>query len=154
MTRRRVVPAASSLLLVLLTGCANPYSQFYTAGLGGRSIHEISAHEGHPQLYKPLSLGVRVRDLSDDLRRKIGSNRGVVVTVVFKGSPAFNADIMRGDIITRINYEVVADRQSFDGILGRYAGQGIVLQTFREGQERQVKLRLDSPAVGASGKER
>ena len=152
MTRSVVLVASCGLFL--LAGCANPYNQFYNDRLGGKSIHEISAHEGHPQLYKPLSLGVRVRDLSDDLRRKIGSNRGVVVTVVFKGSPAFNADIMRGDIITRINYEVVADRQSFDGILGRYAGQGIVLQTFREGQERQVKLRLDSPAVGASGKER
>ena len=149
----RSLVLAVFFVLVLLAGCVNLYSEYY---LGEKPVHEIPkliAHEGDPQ-YKPLSLGVRVRDLSDDLRRKIGSNRGVVVTVVFKGSPAFNADIMRGDIITRINYEVVADRQSFDGILGRYAGQGIVLQTFREGQERQVELRLDSPAVGASGKER
>ena len=55
---------------------------------------------------------------------------------------------MCGDIITRINDEIVSDRQSYSGILGRYAGKEIVLQTYREGQERQVELRLGSHAVG------
>ncbi len=100
------------------------------------------------------SLGVHVNNLSDELCREIGSNHGVVVNVVVKGSPAFNADIMRGDIITRINDGVVADGQSFGEILGRYAGQEIVLQTFRDGQERRVELRLRLPSVGSSGRER
>jgi S1-C subfamily serine protease len=86
---------------------------------------------------------VYVNDLTDDLRKEIGSNRGVVVNVVVKGSPAFNADIMHGDIITKINDEVVSDVQSFGATVGRYAGQEVVLQTYREGRERQVPVRLN-----------
>jgi membrane-associated protease RseP (regulator of RpoE activity) len=89
-------------------------------------------------------VGLWFNDLTDELRRTIGSNRGVVVTAVIKGSPAFNADIMRGDIITRINDEIVADRQSFSAALGRYAGKEIVLETYRNGVKRMVSLRLDS----------
>ena len=37
---------------------------------------------------KLLPLGVHVNDLTDDLRKQLGSNRGVVVNVVVKGSPA------------------------------------------------------------------
>ena len=155
MTRSLILAVLCALLL--LAGCANPYSRFHTDRLDGKSVHEIPhliSHEGDAQIYKPLSLGVKVRDLSDDLRRKIGSNRGVVVNVVVKGSPASQADIMRGDIITRINYEVVSDVQGFRETIDRYAGQEIVLQTFREGQERRLELDLGPPAVGASGRER
>jgi hypothetical protein len=267
--RRAAFLAASIVLLILLSGCANPYGQFYTDQLGGRSIHDfpmLVASEGNPQLYstsdherdgrallengyvligfstfnagpvdskqamrqgkkvgaalvmvqsqytntvtgtipytvqnpsqtvttyhsgsiygsggyggysgtstttvpggyttqqipysvnrfdyaatfwaksKPLVLGVHVNDLNDDLRKEIGSNRGVVVDVVVKGSPAFNADIIRGDIVTRINEEVVSDVQSFGTTVGRYAGQEVILRTYRDGQEREVKLLLN-----------
>jgi len=95
---------------------------------------------------KPLSLGVQVNDLTDEMRREIGSNRGVVVNVVVKGSPAFNADIIRGDIITRINDETIADAQIFGATVSRYAGQDVVLHTYRDGHDREVALRLN-PAV-------
>ena len=266
---RGVIPAASCVLLLLFTGCANPYSRFYTDQLGGQSIHEVRAlitHEGEPRLYAtsdhgrdsralqennyyrigysnfnasaidskkalrqakkvgaaivliqsrytntvtgsipytvsnpsqtvtshhsgtvyasggyggysgtsttivpggytthqiPYSvnrydylatfwvkgtrprLGVQPEDLSDDLRRKIGSNSGIVVSCVVKGSPAFKADIMRGDIITRINDEIVSDAQSLERSLDRFAGQEVVLLTLRDGRERRVELRLN-----------
>jgi serine protease Do len=268
---RRIFPAAT-LAFLLLAGCANPYAQFYTDQLGGRSIEEfpiIDPHKGEPQLYstndherdgrallengfvligyssfnagpvdsknavghakkvgativlvqsqytntvtgaipytvqnpsqtattyhsgsvygsggygsysgtstttvpggytthqipysvnrydyaatfwaksKPLSLGVHTNDLTDEMRRAIGSNRGVVVNVVVKGSPAFNADIMRGDIITMINDEMITDAQSFGAIVSRYAGQDVVLHTYREGRKREVVLRLNPSA--------
>jgi hypothetical protein len=52
--RRHAFLAASIVLLILLDGCANPYTQFYTDQLGGRSIHEfpmIAVSEADPQLY-------------------------------------------------------------------------------------------------------
>jgi hypothetical protein len=95
---------------------------------------------------KPHSLGVHANDLTDDMRREIGSNRGVVVKVVVRDSPAFNADIMSGDIITKINDEVISDAQGFYAIIARYAGQEVVLHTYREGREREVPLRLNPAA--------
>ena len=52
--RRNALWATSLLLLILLGGCVNPYSQFYTDQLGGRSINEfpiLIANKGDPQLY-------------------------------------------------------------------------------------------------------
>lgn len=95
---------------------------------------------------KPLPLGVQVNDLTDDLRKQIGRNRGVVINVVVKGSPAFNADMMRGDIITKINDEIVSDAQSFGMTVARYAGQEVILQTYRDGKERNVPIRLNPSA--------
>jgi hypothetical protein len=92
---------------------------------------------------KPPPLGVHVNDLTDHLRKEIRSNRGVVVEVVVKGSPAFDADIMHGDIITRTNDEVISDAQSFGTIVGRYAGQEVILQTYRDGQAHDVPVRLN-----------
>ena len=57
---------------------------------------------------------------------------------------------MRGDIITHFNGEVVADHRGYGALIQRYAGQGIVLRTLREGQERKVELRLRVPEVGAA----
>ena len=50
----RSLALAVACVLVLLAGCANPYSQFYTNQLGGRSVHEIPqliAHDGTPQIH-------------------------------------------------------------------------------------------------------
>ena len=47
---RTAFPAAASVALLLLAACTkNPYAQFYTDQLGGRSIGE--RYEGEPQLY-------------------------------------------------------------------------------------------------------
>ncbi len=255
----RIAFPASAVLLLLLTACANPYSQFYNDQRGGRSLGEFpitDRYEGEPQIYstsdqerdgqslrekgyvligsssfnsgavdfkqavrhakkvgaaliliqsqytdtvtvtshhsgnvhgsggygsysgtstttlpgesathqipysvdlydynatfwaksKPHSLGVHANDLTDDMRREIGSNRGVVVKVVVTGSPAFRADIMSGDIITKINDEVISDAQGFDATIARYAGQKVVLHTYRGGLEREVPLRLNPAA--------
>ncbi len=53
---------------------------------------------------------------------------------------------MSGDIITKINDEAISDAQGFDAIVSRYAGQQIVLHTYREGREREVPLRLNPAA--------
>lgn len=92
---------------------------------------------------RPLVLGVHVGDLTDELRRQIGSNRGVVVSVVVKGSPAFDADILPGDIITRVNEDVISSGDALATSLRRYAGQEVTLSTFREGVERPVTLHLN-----------
>jgi len=85
-----------------------------------------------------------VVDLTDDLRRQIGTNRGVLVHAVIKGSPAFNADVMRGDVITKIGEDITPDRKSFGATMQQYAGQEVVLETYRDGVKREVRLRLNS----------
>jgi hypothetical protein len=53
-------------------------------------------------------LGLVVRDLNDDERRALQTNKGVVVRVVVDGTPAFDADLLVGDIITSVDGQVVS----------------------------------------------
>ena len=91
---------------------------------------------------------MHVNDLTDDLRKQLGSNRGVVVNVVVKGSPAFNADIMRGDIITQINKEIVSDVQRFR--IDRLGAMPVSKSFFRHiatAEEREVPVRSTRAAT-------
>jgi hypothetical protein len=93
---------------------------------------------------RPQMLGVRTADLTDDLRRQIGTNRGVVIVAVVKESPAFNANMMRGDVITKVDGHVISDAQTFRPTLSPYAGQEVVFETYRDGVRREVSVRLNS----------
>jgi S1-C subfamily serine protease len=65
--------------------------------------------------FKPLDrkgLGVKFDSLSDQQRQQIGTNKGLAITAVRKGSPAFMADVLPGDIILSVNGQPVFDAQS------------------------------------------
>ena len=84
---------------------------------------------------KPLVFGVHVRELSAELKQKIGSNKGVVVIAVVKGSPAFAADILRGDILKRIGDQEVLDPKAFSEATSKYAGKKVTVIFLRDGKE-------------------
>ena len=52
---------------------------------------------------KKQKFGLQITDLTPKLRREIGRNTGVLVNIVFDGSPAFYANIMKGDIILKMD---------------------------------------------------
>lgn len=58
--------------------------------------------------------GVLYTDLDDAARRAIGSNKGAEVSVVVDGSPAYNADIVPGDIIIALNGADVINAEDFN----------------------------------------
>lgn len=80
---------------------------------------------------KELTLGVGVKNLTDELRMKIESNKGVYINVVVKRSPAFNNDLLAGDIIRKINNIEVADTSHFLNFIEENKGQQIELEIFR-----------------------
>ena len=80
----RIAFPASAVLLLLLTACANPYSQFYNDQRGGRSLGEFpitDRYEGEPQIY---STSDQERD-GQSLREK-----GYVLI----GSSSFNSGVV------------------------------------------------------------
>jgi len=78
-----------------------------------------------------MTLGVVFENLTDELRRKIESNKGVYIIVVVKRSPAFENDLLAGDIIRKINKIEVADRNHFLNLLEENKGKQIELEIFR-----------------------
>jgi hypothetical protein len=91
---------------------------------------------------KPPIFGARIKELPDEIRRQIESNRGVLVDIVIKGSPAYRADILNGDVITRINDESVNGPEHLLSFLSSHAGEEVTLEVYRSGQKRLISLRL------------
>ena len=83
---------------------------------------------------KPMSLGVYFDNLTDELRRKIESNKGAYIRVVVKDSPAFNADLLNGDVIRKINNIEVVNANQLVSLLAENKGQQIELEIFRNGK--------------------
>jgi membrane-associated protease RseP (regulator of RpoE activity) len=91
---------------------------------------------------KPLAFGAHVGDMPEDLRQKLQRNRGAYVAFVVKGSPAFNADILRGDVITRIGDDEIIDSKSVIHLINKYAGQEVPLEFIRNGETRKISIKL------------
>ena len=91
---------------------------------------------------KPASLGIHLDNLTNELRRKVESNKGVYIVAVVKDSPAFNADLLNGDIIRKFNNIEVANASHFTNLIAENKGQQIELEIFRNGKTilKQIQL--------------
>ena len=81
-------------------------------------------------------------DLSRETRTAIGSNKGVILTAVVKGFPAFQADLLRGDIIKDIEGEEVLDMQRMSYLLDKFSGRAVSFTVLRRGIEQKITVIL------------
>ncbi len=89
-----------------------------------------------------FGLGVLVQDLNDSERQELQTNKGVAVRVVVDGTPAFDADILSGDIITTLDGVAVVNARGFLASLGDRAGQRISLTIIRHGKVLEKSILL------------
>jgi membrane-associated protease RseP (regulator of RpoE activity) len=89
------------------------------------------------------SLGAQFRDLTDDERRQLQSNRGAVVTAVIDGSPAYVSDVIPGDIIVALNGQAANGHDGLMSLLMANTGRTVELTVIREGRPltKSVALR-------------
>jgi hypothetical protein len=90
-----------------------------------------------------MHLGVQFVPLSDDLRRKLERNTGVVIDIVVHGSPAFRANILEGDVVLKLNGADVVDVATFLSQLAQLGGQRITLDVLRGDQPRPISVTLN-----------
>lgn len=88
---------------------------------------------------KQAIFGVHLEDLTTELRREIGSNKGMLIRAVIKDSPAFQADIFRGDVLRRIGEIEIYNDEKFSEALTRYEGQTVITIIYRNG-DPMVKI--------------
>lgn len=95
---------------------------------------------------KPLTFGVYIRDLPTEMRLELQSNKGVLVIAVVKGSPAFQADILRGDVIRKIGDIEMYDGETCKKTISGYAGQKVNVVILREGKEivKEIQFNKES----------
>ncbi|MFP3517906.1 PDZ domain-containing protein [Pseudomonas sp. SIMBA_077] len=87
-----------------------------------------------------LRIGALVRNLNDHERQLLQTNQGVVITTIVDGSPAFNADVLPGDMIISINGEKVSNEEVFARMSSAPRGQPIKLSLIRQGRAIEKSL--------------
>lgn len=91
---------------------------------------------------KPLILGVIGSELTSELKKQINSNKGLLVKAVVKGSPAFSADLLKGDIIKKINDAEIINAKVFYGVLREHAGENVDVLLIRNEKEITKTIQL------------
>lgn len=93
---------------------------------------------------RPPIFGVLVEALNDELRQQLQSNHGVQVQAVIRSSPAFAADILRGDIITSLAGESILDADHFFEIVEAHAGEQVTVEINRNGEAKTFQVPLET----------
>lgn len=102
-------------------------------------------------------LGLGVTPLSDADRQHLGTNKASKVTLVVRGSEAFNADVLPGDYLETINGAAVYDQKELGQLLDQYEGQDVAVVLNREGKVLKKNVHIDAvpkyvpPATTRSG---
>lgn len=94
------------------------------------------------RIENPL-FGALVADLSDAQKQDLQTNRGLVVRAVMIDSPAFQADLLRGDILLRMNGEPVPSSQRFYSEIIDLAGKEVTFTLLRGKTEIDRRLRFN-----------
>lgn len=91
---------------------------------------------------KPGIFGARVLPIPEAMRSTLQRNTGALVDVVMLDSPAFRANILRGDIIIQIADKPIAMPKDFISALPSYAGQKVTVRVMRGSQTLDIDVQL------------
>jgi hypothetical protein len=80
------------------------------------------------------SLGANFRDLNDDERRQLQTNRGAYINLVVDGSPAYESDILPGDVIVAVNGHAVNGSAGLSDLLRPNGGHTVQFTIIRQGK--------------------
>lgn len=79
------------------------------------------------------SLGANYRDLTDEERRQLQSNRGAYVISVIDDSPAYESDILPGDVIVALNGNAANGQDGLSDLVKASEGRDVELIIIRQG---------------------
>jgi hypothetical protein len=92
-----------------------------------------------------VHLGVVAEALPEDARARLLRSTGVIASVVMRGTPAFNANILRNDVILNIGGEDVIDPQGFNAQVDKFQGQTVDIKLVRGDTPKTVTVTLNRP---------
>jgi hypothetical protein len=93
------------------------------------------------KMKRPI-FGVHIQELTPEIKKQIGSNKGVLIQAVIKGSPAFDADILKDDVLKQIGDIEVFDGDSYQKALSKYEGKEADVFIIRGDNEIHKSVRL------------
>jgi len=90
-----------------------------------------------------IRFGTLVKDLPDDIKQGLERNKGAIVDIVVKNSPAFNADVLKGDILTKMDGQEIFDAKDFLNKLKTKSGERVEIEIIRNGSLRVIQVKLN-----------
>jgi S1-C subfamily serine protease len=90
-----------------------------------------------------FGLGALSRDLNNAERQELQTNQGAVVRLVVDGSPAFNADLQIGDVVTAVDFVAIANAQAFNELFRERGGKQVAISIVRRGQRLEKTVQLN-----------
>jgi len=87
-------------------------------------------------------LGVNWRELNDAERQEVQTNKGFYVTSLVSGSPAFEADVLPGDIVLEIDGQTASSLDGYLSMIDAHKGETINLTIFRNGKKMEKSVGL------------
>jgi hypothetical protein len=93
---------------------------------------------------KPPVLGLIGIPLPSGIRQQLERNTGVLVWIVKNDSPAFNANILEGDVILKMNDENVMSVADLIKKDMTFAGQKVDLEIWRNRQFKTISVQLNN----------
>lgn len=109
----------------------------------GFTIKDITgSSEYNPQVYasfwnKMIHLppfGAKIRPLNDQEKQAIESNKGVAIVTTVKGTPAYENDIVVGDIIRKFNGIPIESCEQLIRLIRQNQGKNINIEINRKGK--------------------
>ncbi|TAH11238.1 MAG: PDZ domain-containing protein [Curvibacter sp.] len=129
-------------------GVANAYGRSTTTTYGSQTVlvpYSVTRSDfGARYFYKARSrLGVHPESLSDQDRKRIQSNAGIVVLDVVENTTAYSADVLPGDIILSIGGELIQSVESYYGLLDKFQGNKPLFKINRDGTmiEKAIEIK-------------
>lgn len=88
-------------------------------------------------------VGIFPVPLDDETRRRLESNAGMRVEAVAEGSPAFDANVLPGDILLSIAGEPVSSLDGYLSIVKKYERKRVPFNFDRDGKriDKQIEIR-------------
>ncbi len=80
-------------------------------------LASLDVEESHPEKTNAALLGMNLRDLTNQEKKKLELDSGILVLAVDAGSAAATAGITKGDIILMLNKEKIKDVKGFKNIV-------------------------------------
>jgi hypothetical protein len=108
------------------------------------TVHRYQYEAGFFRRMPPTILGVLPQPLPSEIRQQLERNTGVCAWVVRNGSPAFNANILEGDVILKMNGEDVMSDAGLMEKNMKFAGQKVEVEIWRNGQFKTISVQLNN----------
>jgi hypothetical protein len=87
-------------------------------------------------------LGAFARDLNDSERQELQTNKGVVLNLIADNTPAFDGDLLVGDVVVAIDGVSVVNAESYMRLVRERSGKKISIDLLRRGERLHKEVQL------------